>query len=289
MPTITGNTKLTGLLGEPVNHSISPLIHNFSFKKLDLDYVYLCFQINEQTLEEAVRGLRVLDVKGFNLTMPNKNKVLSYLDALSPAARLIGAVNTVENKNGVFIGHNTDGIGFMQSVKEQNIDMKNQTMTLLGIGGAATAICAQAALDGVDTIHIFSRPNSSHLPRIKTLQENLEKETSCKIFIHSLFNKQDLKASVKDSYLLVNATSVGMAPHTDGCLIEDNSIFHKNLAVADIIYNPWETTLLAKAKAKGCKTFNGYSMLLYQGAEAFRIWTGKEMPVKLVKEYLKQQ
>ena len=182
MPAITGKTKLTGLLGYPVSHSISPLMHNFSFQKLGLDYVYLCFQINEQTLEEAVKGLRVLDVKGFNLTMPNKNKILSYLDALSPAARLIGAVNTVENKNGVFVGHNTDGIGFMQSVKEQNIDMKNQTMTLLGIGGAATAICAQAALDGVNTIHIFSRPNSSHLPRIKALQENLEKETSCKIY-----------------------------------------------------------------------------------------------------------
>ena len=107
MPAITGKTKLTGLLGYPVSHSISPLMHNFSFQKLSLDYVYLCFQINEQTLEEAVKGLRVLDVKGFNLTMPNKNKILSYLDALSPAARLIGAVNTVENKNGVFVGHKT--------------------------------------------------------------------------------------------------------------------------------------------------------------------------------------
>lgn len=289
MPVITGTTKLTGLLGDPVQHSISPLIHNFSFQTLHLDYVYLCFQINEQTLEDAVKGLRVLDIKGFNLTMPNKTKILSCLDALSPAARLIGAVNTVENKNGIFIGHNTDGIGFMQSIKEENIPMKNQTMTLLGIGGAATAICAQAALDGVDTIHIFSRPNSSHLPRIKTLQDNLEKETSCKIFIHNLFDKQDLKASIKDSCLLVNATSVGMAPHEDECLFEDFSVFHKNLAVADIIYNPWETTLLKKAKATGCKTFNGYPMLLYQGAEAFRIWTGKKMPVELVKEHLKQQ
>lgn len=287
MPAITGKTKLTGLLGEPVSHSISPLIHNFSFQKLDLDYVYLCFQINEQTLEEAVKGLRVLDVKGFNLTMPNKNKILSYLDQLSPAARLIGAVNTVENKNGVFVGHNTDGVGFMQSVKEQNIDMKNQAMTIMGIGGAATAICAQAALDDVSIIHIFARPNSSHLPRIKSLKENLEKETSCKIFIHNLFDKQDLKTSVKDSRLFVNATSVGMSPHTEDCLIEDFSIFHKHLAVADIIYNPWETALLAKAKAAGCKAFNGYSMLLYQGAEAFRIWTGKEMPIDLVKEHLK--
>ena len=126
------------------------------------------------------------------------------------------------------------------------------------------------------------------MPRIKSLKENLEKETSCKIFIHNLFDKQELKTSVKDSCLLINATSVGMSPHTEDCLVEDNSIFHKHLAVADIIYNPWETTLLAKAKAEGCKGFNGYSMLLYQGAEAFRIWTGKEMPITLVKEHLKQ-
>ena len=136
---ITGKTCLTGLLGSPVDHSISPLMHNFSFEALGMNWVYLCFDVKEDRLEAAVQGLRALQVKGFNLTMPNKNKVLDYLDELSPAARLIGAVNTVENRDGCLIGHNTDGIGFMQSVKEQGIQMQGETMTLLGMGGAGSS------------------------------------------------------------------------------------------------------------------------------------------------------
>lgn len=288
MSIITGTTQLTGLLGSPVAHSISPLMHNFSFQTLGIDCVYLCFDVTEENLKEAVQGLRALHVKGFNLTMPNKNKILEYLDELSAAARLIGAVNTVENRNGTLIGHNTDGIGFMRSVKEQNLDIKGQTMTLTGIGGAATAICAQAALDGVATIHIFARMTSRHLPRIHTLIAELSKETSCRIHLHDIQNQEELKAAMKESALFVNATNVGMAPDTDACIIPDASFFHPGLAVADIIYNPWKTRLLSMAEEAGCKAFNGYSMLLYQGAEAFRIWTGQEMPVDLVRQHLQK-
>lgn len=288
MPLITGTTVLTGLLGSPVSHSISPLMHNFSFQALGLDFVYLCFEVNESTLEEAVRGLRTLNVKGFNLTMPNKNKILEYLDDLSPAARLIGAVNTVENREGRLIGHNTDGIGFMRSVKECGINIKGKTMTLMGIGGAATAICAQAALDGIDTIHIFARMTSRHLPRIQKLAAELTTETSCTILIHDNQNLNELKSCIKESRLFVNATSVGMAPDTDACILPDSSYLYPELAVADIIYNPWETRLLSMAKEAGCTVFNGYSMLLYQGAEAFRIWTGQEMPVEQVKKHLQK-
>ncbi|MFR8139126.1 MAG: shikimate dehydrogenase family protein, partial [Blautia hansenii] len=154
---ITGETGLTGLLGSPVAHSISPLMHNYSFQSLGLDYVYLCFDVKEQGLKDAVQGLRALNVKGFNLTMPDKNKVLEHLDELSCAARLIGAVNTVENRDGRLIGHNTDGIGFMRSVAEQGLEMKGKTMTLLGAGGAATAICAQAALEHLDELSCAAR------------------------------------------------------------------------------------------------------------------------------------
>lgn len=286
MSSITGTTTLTGLLGSPVSHSISPLMHNFSFQALGLDFVYLCFDVKEDSLEDAVRGLRTLNVKGFNLTMPNKNIILEYLDELSPAARLIGAVNTVENRNGRLIGHNTDGIGFMRSAKEHGIDLKGQTVTLMGIGGAATAICAQAAIDGIDTLHIFARTTSRHLPRIKKLADELEKETSCKILLHDNQNLKELKSCMKESRLFVNATSVGMVPDTDACILPDASYLYPELAVADIIYNPWETKLLSMAKETGCAAFNGYSMLLYQGAEAFRIWTGKEMPVDEVKNFL---
>ena len=289
MSEITGTTRLAGLLGSPVSHSISPLIHNFSFQYLGIDCTYLAFDINHQTLKKAVEGLKALHVLGFNLTMPNKNTILEYLDELSPAARLIGAVNTVENREGCFIGHNTDGAGFMHSVEEQGISMKGQTMTLMGIGGAATAICAQAALDGVKTIHIFARSTSAHLPRIRQLSSNLEKETPCQILLHDIQDLETLRAAMKESRLFVNATSVGMEPNTRDCILPDSSFLFPELAVADIIYSPWETQLLKMARKAGCTAFNGYSMLLWQGAEAFHIWTGKEMPMAQVREYLRQR
>lgn len=283
---ITGYTQLTGLLGSPVKHSISPMMHNTGFQALGLDFVYLCFDVNEETLEDAVKGLRTLHVKGFNLTMPNKNKILEYLDELSPAARLIGAVNTVENREGKLIGHNTDGIGFMRAVREQDIDVAGKCITLMGIGGAATAICTQAALDGAGRIYVFARMTSKYLPRMKELIRRLKKETGCEILLCDNEDKDRLKKSLRESVLLVNATSVGMAPDEEGCILPGKDYLHEGLAVGDIVYNPWETRLLRMAKEAGCKWFNGYAMLLYQGAEAFRIWTGKEMPVEVVREKL---
>lgn len=283
---ITGYTQLTGLLGSPVKHSISPMMHNTGFQALGLDFVYLCFDVNEETLEDAVKGLRTLHVKGFNLTMPNKNKILEYLDELSPAARLIGAVNTVENREGKLIGHNTDGIGFMRAVREQDIDVAGKCITLMGIGGAATAICTQAALDGAGRIYVFARMTSKYLPRMKELIRRLKRETGCEILLCDNEDKDRLKKSLRESVLLVNATSVGMAPDEEGCILPGKDYLHEGLAVGDIVYNPWETRLLRMAKEAECKGFNGYAMLLYQGAEAFRIWTGREMPVEVVREKL---
>ena len=154
---ITGHTRLTALLGSPVAHSIYPLMHNEAFRLLDLDYTYLCFDVTEDTLPTAVAGLKACGIRGFNLTMPNKNKIVELLDELSPAARLIGAVNTVVNDNGRLTGYNTDGVGYMQAVRDAGYDVIGKTITIMGAGGAATAICAQAALDGVKKIHIFAR------------------------------------------------------------------------------------------------------------------------------------
>ena len=157
---ITGHTGLTGLLGSPVFHSLSPMMHNEAFRILGLDYVYLCFDVGEDTLETAVRGLKACGIRGFNLTMPDKNKMAELAYELSPAAQMIGAVNTVVHENGKLIGHNTDGIGFMRSALEAGFHAAGSTMTILGAGGASTAICAQAALDGVKTLNIFARPTS---------------------------------------------------------------------------------------------------------------------------------
>lgn len=280
---ITGHTRLTALLGSPVAHSISPLMHNEAFQLLDLDYTYLCFEVNEETLPAAVDGLKACGIRGFNLTMPNKNKIVELLDELSPAARLTGAVNTVVNDDGHLIGYNTDGVGYMQAVKDAGYDITGKTITIMGAGGAATAICAQAALDGVEKIHIFARETSRFWDRTQKLAENINSTLPCKAVLHENKDTAALAQAISESALLLNATSVGMAPNTEGTIIEDTSLYHPDLIVSDVIYNPRETRFLKEAREAGCRTFNGMYMLLYQGAEAFRLWTGKEMPVKEIK------
>lgn len=284
MITITGHTKLTGLLGSPVDHSISPLMHNEAFHLLSLDYAYLCFDITENTLPDAVKGLKACGIRGFNLTMPCKNRIVELLDELSPSARLIGAVNTVVNENGRLIGHNTDGAGYMRSVKDAGHNIIGKTMTLMGAGGAATAICAQAALDGVSSIHVFARRTSRFWDRTQALADTINRTLPCRVLLHENEDLNALKNAVSESAILVNATSVGMAPNPEASIITDTSLFRPELIVSDVIYNPRKTRLLQEAEKAGCPVFNGMYMLLYQGAEAFRLFTGKEMPTETIKE-----
>ena len=281
---ITGHTELTALLGSPVAHSISPMMHNESFRYHNLDYVYLCFDVNEEGLAIAVDGLKKIGIRGFNLTMPNKNKMVELVDHLSPAGELIGAINTVVNDDGILTGHNTDGVGFVRSLEDAGHNVIGKTMTMLGAGGAATAICAQAALDDVKCIHIFARTTSRFWNRTAEFVKKINETTNCQAILHDNEDKEALRQALDESALLVNASSVGMAPNTDASLIEDPSYFHQGLIVYDAIYNPRETKLLRLAREAGCETCNGLYMLLYQGAEAFRIWTGKEMPIDLIKE-----
>ena len=281
---ITGHTKLTGLLGSPVGHSISPLMHNEAFRQLGLDYVYLCFDVKEDGLKTAVDGLKMAGIRGFNLTMPDKNKMLALADWLSPAAELIGAVNTVAHEEGILKGYNTDGIGFMRSVQNAGYDIIGQEMTLMGAGGAATAVCVQAALDGVKRINLFLRKESRFYQRTEKLAYRLWEDTPCEVALYEQRDQKSLKACIERSRILVNGTSVGMLPGTDASIIEDASLFVPELIVADLIYNPKETKFLHMAKERGCRTFNGMYMLLYQGAEAFKIWTGCDMPVDIIKK-----
>lgn len=280
---ITGHTRLTGLLGSPVSHSKSPLMHNEAFRLLGLDYIYLCFDVPENNLETAFEGLKKINVAGFNCTMPDKTLMSKLVDELSPAAEMIGAVNTVVNDNGKFIGHNTDGTGYMMSVKDAGFDITGNTMTLLGAGGAASSIFVQAAIDGVKNINIFSLKDK-FWENAEHMVEMVNKNTNCNAVLYELGNDDILAESIGKSQILTNATSVGMAPNTERCIISDASMLHSDLIVSDVIYNPMETKLLEMAKSQGCKTFNGLYMLLYQGAEAFKIWTGKEMPVEHIKK-----
>lgn len=281
---ITGHTQLTALLGSPVAHSISPLMHNEAFAQLGLDYVYLCFDVKEDSLETAVKGLKAAGIRGFNLTMPNKNLMARLADRLSPAAELLGAVNTVVNDGGVLTGYNTDGIGYMRSVQDAGYDVIGKTITVMGAGGAASAICAQAALDGVRKIHIFARPTSRFWERTVKLADTITQTTSCRALLHEHGDVSALRDALEESALLVNGTSVGMAPNTDDTILPDTSLLHPGLIVSDVIYNPRRTRLLTEAEAAGCRTFNGMYMLLYQGAEAFRLWTGLDMPVEMIKK-----
>ena len=280
---ITGHTTLTALLGSPVGNSISPAMHNAGFEALGLDYVYLAFDVGTEGLARAVDGMKVLGVRGFNLTMPDKNLMCELCDRLSPAAELAGAVNTVLNEDGVLTGYMTDGVGYMRSVKEAGYDIIGGKMTLLGAGGAATAIMLQAALDGVAEISVFNS-RSPRFERAERIIGQLKEVCPCQLHLYDFSDPAVLKKEIASSDILVNGTSVGMAPNTEDCVIKDPSVFMPGLIVSDVIYNPRETRLLRMAKQAGCHTFNGMYMLLYQGAEAFKIWTGHEMPVEMIKE-----
>lgn len=280
---ITGHTGLTGLLGSPVAHSISPSMHNEAFRQLDLDYVYLCFDVNTDELPKAVEGLKMMKVRGFNLTMPNKNLMTTLCDKLSPASEISGAVNTVVNDNGILTGYTTDGKGFMLALADEGHNIIGKKMTLFGAGGVATAMLVQAALDGVSEISVFSI-RDQFFERAEHIVQELNERTSCKVKLFDFEDDTVLRKEISESAIVVNGTSVGMAPKTDACILKDSSYFHKDQIVFDAIYNPEETKLLKLAKEKGCAVCNGLYMLLYQGAEAFKLWTGKEMPVDIVKE-----
>lgn len=278
---ITGTTRLTALLGSPVAHSISPQMHNEAFRLLNLDYRYLAFDVSPEALPEAVRGLTAIHIRGFNLTMPHKTAILPLVDELTPAAKLAGAVNTVIVEDGTLIGHTTDGAGYIRSLRDVGFRIPGNTMTLLGAGGAASAICVQAALDGAAAIHMFKRKNLSW-DDVKKFTAAVTKETHCPIMLHDIDDKTILKRCIAKSAILTNATNVGMAPHTDASVVPPDLLFPE-LIVSDIIYEPRETLLLRQARQCGCKTLNGLYMLLYQGAASFECWTGEKMPIEQIK------
>lgn len=282
---ITGHTELIGLIATPIRHSSSPTMHNEAFAKLGLDYAYLAFEVGTEELEDTVKGFRAMKVRGSNVSMPNKTVVHKYLDKLSPAAELCGAVNTIVNDDGVLTGHITDGIGCMSALKDAGVDIIGKKITIVGAGGAATAIQVQAALDGVAEISIFNKKDKFFENAEKTV-EKLNSKTNCKVALYDLDNLNKLKEEIASSVLFINATGVGMKPLEGITYIPDTSFFRPDLTVLDIVYAPRETALLKLAKSAGCRTLNGLGMMLFQGAAAFKMWTGKDMPIDYMKEIL---
>jgi shikimate dehydrogenase len=215
--------------------------------------------------------------------MPDKIAAAKNVDELSPAAKIIGAVNTIVNENGKLVGHITDGVGFNENLRDHGVEVKGKKITVVGGGGAATAIEVQSALDGAREISIFNRKDKFFSRIQETAEKIMAEVPDCKVNVIDLEDREAFKREILDSDILVNATIVGMKPMDDKSVVDDMSVFHEGLVVADTVYNPLETKLLKDAKDHGCKVVNGKGMLLWQGVAAFKLWMGVDMPVDEVK------
>ncbi|UCE97404.1 MAG: shikimate dehydrogenase [Dehalococcoidia bacterium] len=276
---ISAKTRICGLIGDPVVHSVSPVMHNASFKKLGLDYIYLPFKVETHNLYGAIAGVKTLGIRGFNVTIPHKVAVIPLLDELESLAMKIGAVNTIVNDEGCFKGYNTDADGFLKALLEKDIQPKGKKAIVLGAGGASRAISFILAEKGAEIV-ILNRK----------LELNWALELANKI---SLFSKTEARAmeltddnlslALDAADILVNATSVGMSPNIDRSLVPKN-LLKPGLVVFDAVYNPLKTRLLSDAELAGAKTISGIEMLVWQGALAFELWTGFRAPLDVMKK-----
>ncbi|WP_028789483.1 shikimate dehydrogenase [Tetragenococcus muriaticus] len=282
---INGSTQLVGFFAYPAKHSLSPKMQSLAMQLTHTNAIYLAFEIQKEQLDAAIHSIYTFDMLGANISMPNKTEVLKYLDNYTQSCDLIGAANTIVNRDQQLLGYNTDGIGFIRSLQAAGVTYKKKTMTILGAGGAATAMICQAALEGVATIHIFSRLG----PRFDKMREKvkeIQQKTNCKVTLTEIYEEKLVKAAIDESNILVNATSVGM--QEDECPISDFSVLRKGLVVYDAIYQPRETFLLKQAKKRQAMGINGIGMLLYQGAASFELWTHKKMPVEKIRPLLEE-
>lgn len=286
---LDGHTYLIGLMAYPIRHSMSPTMHNNAFAKLGLNFTYLCFEIDNKKLPKAVDSIRTLDMRGSNVSMPNKKAVIQYLDKLSPASEMCDAVNTIVNDGGVLTGYTTDGIGFTKSLADEGIDIRGKKMTLVGAGGAATPIAVQSALDGVREIEIFNIKDDKWAQAEKNVK-TINEKTNCHASLHHLEDKIDFKRAIAECDIYTDATGVGMKPLENVSLVEDPSWFHKDMVVFDTVYAPRTTKLMKIAREAGVKhVMNGIGMMIGQGAAAFKLWTGKDMPTDYIKELILNQ
>lgn len=283
---LDGHTILVGLMAYPIRHTMSPTMHNNAFAKLGLNGAYLCFEIDNEKLPGAIDAIRTLDMRGSNVSMPNKKKVIPYLDKLDKTSQMCDAVNTIVNEHGVLTGYTTDGMGWLRALKKDGQDVKGKVITLAGAGGAATPIAVTASLEGAKEIRIFNLDDDKWAQAVKNV-ETINKETDCVASVHHLEDKEDFKKSIAESDIYCDATSVGMNPLQDQTLVEDPSWFHEDMVVSDTVYAPRKTKLMEVAEKAGVKhIYNGIGMMIEQGAAAFKLWTGKEMPTDYIQEIM---
>lgn len=270
---IDGKTRLYGLLGNPVSHSLSPFIHNEGFRRLSINARYMAFLVEEKDLGSTLSTLRKMQVGGLNLTMPLKEAVLPFCDSLSKEAKLSSSVNTlIFTERGDMLGSSTDGIGFFRALEAENGSVKDKKLCLMGLGGAGKAILSRAVYTELSEIRLLQRASS--IEKNRCFIERVKEETGKKILLGSY--EENLAEFLEQSDILVNASNVGM--REEASLIPEVKLLHKGLFVADCIYHPFETKLLSQAREAGLRYMNGLPMLFYQAVEAFRLWTGKSFP-----------
>lgn len=278
---ISGKTTVYGVIGDPVDHSLSPLIQNTALHSTGLDAVYVAFHVKAPALKSAIQGLRTLEVKGFNVTLPHKIRVLRFLDSIDLTAAEIGSVNTVTNQNGSLCGYNTDGLGALKALEEAGQRLEGQSVLLLGAGGASRAI-AHAFAPHVSSMVIVNRT----LSKAKQLGRRLRRKFKIEIAAASLSSRM-LKKLVQEADTVVNASSMGMDGKSEPPIEED--WLRKGQCVFDIVYKPVETRLLRLAGHVGARTVNGLDLLVDQGACSFEIWTGRQAPIREMRSALAQK
>ena len=260
-------------------------MQNGVFEALGLDYVYVAFDVTLEGVEAAIQGMRAMKFRGGNVTMPLKKVVCQYLDKLTPAAEMAGAVNVIVNDAGVLTGHITDGEGYMMSLADAGVEYVGKKMTLIGAGGASTAVAIQAAMDGVRAISIFNHQDDFYRSGEQTVA-GLREKFGCEARMFDLNDTRQLKAEMADSDIFINGTPIGMEATLSQSVIPDTGYFHPGLVVSDLIYVPVETRLLKMAQSVGNKTVSGLGMQLFQGVSAFKMWTGHDMPIHIAREIL---
>jgi shikimate dehydrogenase len=275
---ITGKTNIVGLIGNPVEHSMSPPMHNAAFDYLGLDFTYVPFNVEKNVLQDSIQGARALGIKGLNVTIPHKTRVMEFLDVIDKPAELIGAVNTIKFEEDLATGYNTDGIGAVKAL-EEIASVNNKKVVMVGAGGAARAVAFQLILSGIESLTIINRTPEKALNLKNEIESKVESNLACG-------NLEILEKEVSNADILIDTTPIGMYPHIDDEPVIRGEMMHSDLVVNDLVYNPLETVLLKEAEKAGAKGVSGLKMLIYQGAEAFKIWTGVDAPVDIMEKIL---
>ncbi len=276
---ISGTTKICGVIGDPIEHTMSPVMHNAAFKKLGLDYIYIPFRVRAEELAQAVEGIRALNIRGLNVTIPHKVAILSMLDGLDPVAEKIGAVNTIVNNDGNLRGYNTDASGFLRALLEQGVEPEGKHIVILGAGGASRAISYILAERGA---HLTILNRQLELDWAEALAELISEDFEMEVRVLEL-GFENLAAALAGADILINATSVGMSPNSEETPVPAQ-LLKPELVVFDIVYNPIRTRLLKEAEAAGARTIVGVDMLAWQGALAFEKWTEQPAPFDLMRK-----